>query len=112
MEKFKFFKEVFASNDGISLEQYFNPPFKTLGEFVTVVLNNAFYLAGFLFLILLIAGALSFIIGAGNQNPEKLEKSKKTITWALIGFLIVISAYFIMQIIQVITKVNILGPPA
>ena len=48
-------------------------------------------------LLIIIAG---IIIMTSGGNPEKLDKGKKMLKWTLIGFAIVVSASFIVDLIQ------------
>lgn len=49
-----------------------------------------------------------FIIGAGSNDPKKSAQGQTLVADALIGFAVVILAYFIVQIIEVVTGLNIL----
>lgn len=80
--------------------------FQTIGGFVSAVLPNVFIISGIILLLLLLFGGLTTIINA--DNPEAQDKGKQAITSALIGFLIIFASYWIIQIIQVLTGVNIL----
>lgn len=82
------------------------PAFQTIGGFVSAVLPNVFIIAGVILLLLLLFGGLTTIIG--GDNPEAQDKGKQAITSALIGFVIIFASYWIIQIIQVLTGVNIL----
>jgi hypothetical protein len=84
--------------------------FPTIGSLISVILKNSITLAGIIFLVLLIFGGLTFIIGAGSDDSKKAGQGKAAITNALIGFAVVLLAYFIVQIIEVITGINILNP--
>jgi hypothetical protein len=80
-----------------------------IGQLVSIIVSNAMILAGIILLFLIIAGGIGMIAGAGSNNPEQLEKGKKAITAAVIGFVIVFTAYWIVQLISKLTGVNILG---
>lgn len=82
------------------------PAFQTIGGFISAVLPNVFILSGIILLLLLLFGGLMTIINAGN--PEAQDKGKQAITSALIGFVIIFASYWIIQIIQVLTGINIL----
>lgn len=86
------------------VEQY-----KTLGGIVSIFLKNAFIIAGILLFFLLLFGGFGIIIGAGGGDPKKTAQGQQAVTSALIGFLIIFASYWIIQIIQVLTGVNILG---
>jgi hypothetical protein len=83
--------------------------YSNFGVLVTLILKNSLVIAGIILLGLLIFGGLTFIINAGGGESKKADQGKQAITSALIGFAVVFSAYFIIQIIQVITGLNILG---
>lgn len=78
-----------------------------ISTLVTIILKNSLTIAGIILLALLIFGGLSYIIGAGG-DPKKAEQAQGVITSSLIGFAVVLTAYFIIQIIEVITGVNII----
>jgi len=84
--------------------------FPTVGSLLSVILKNSLTLIGIIMLVLLISGGLMFIIGAGSNDSKKSAQAKSLITDALIGFAVVFLAYLIIQIIQVITGLNILNP--
>ena len=50
-----------------------------------------------------------FIIGAGNQDQKKAAQGKTIITDALIGFVVTLLAYSIVQIVEVVTGLKILN---
>ena len=82
-----------------------------MADFVSVILFNAIAIASIILLFLLVFGGISMIIGAGQSNPESTAKGKKAITSALIGFLIIFTAYWIIQIVGRIAGLNIIDPP-
>lgn len=82
--------------------------YATLGGFISSVLPNVYILAGIILLFLLLFGGLTIIIG--GDNPEAQDKGKQALTAALIGFLLIFASFWIIQIIQVLTGINILKP--
>lgn len=80
--------------------------FTTIGDLVSVVVKNAFVLAGILCFILLILGGFNVIVSAGD--PKKAEKGKGAITGAVIGLLLVIGSFWIIQIINKLTGLTLL----
>ena len=70
-----------------------------IGSFVTVFLNVAFIGAGLILLFFFILGGIGMISSAGQDNPQKAEQAKKTITSAVIGFVIVFASYWIVKLI-------------
>lgn len=82
--------------------------FPTFGNLFSTILFNVYVIAGIIFLFLLIFGGLSLIIGAGSQNSDKMANGQKAITAAIGGFIVIFLSYFIIQVIEVITGVNII----
>jgi hypothetical protein len=70
-----------------------------IGSLVTLFLNIAFVLAGLILLFFFILGGIGMIGSAGQNDPQKAEQSKKTITSAVIGFVIVFASYWIVKLI-------------
>jgi len=81
-----------------------------LGQLVSIIISNAIVLAGIIMVFLLVVGGIGIISGAGQDSPDKAARGKQTVTFALIGFIIIFAAYWIVQIIETITGVNIFNP--
>lgn len=86
--------------------------YSNISQLINPLLKNSLTIAGIIFLALIIFGGIGMIAGAGNNDPKKAEQSKKTLTSAIIGFVVVFCAYFIIQIIEALTGVKILTPNA
>lgn len=89
----------------------FGPPFreiKDIGTLVSVILANIYVIAGVLLLIFIIMGGLGMIMGAGQNDPQKVAQGKKAVTTAIVGFLIIFASYWIIQLVELLTGVNIL----
>lgn len=84
---------------------------KTVGDLVSVFLSASFAIAGLIILFLFILAGYSFITGAGSGDSKKIQEGKNAITSAIIGFVIIISAYWIIRIIETITGSNFLTNP-
>lgn len=99
----------------INLESYFFPrtgnenlkSVDKLGTLVSTIASNAIIIAGLILLFFIVAGGIAYISSAGKNNPEGMEKGKKTIMSALIGFIVVFAAYWIVQLIGKITGIDI-----
>ena len=83
--------------------------YTSISPLVSSLLKNSLVVAGIILLCLLVFGGIMFIASAGSGDDKKASQSKSAITSALIGFAIVFSAYFIIQIITVLTGVQILN---
>ncbi len=59
------------------------------------VINMALGVMGALVLLMLVWGAIGYIMAAGN--PEKIKSSTKTIIWAAIGTLVVLASYILLN---------------
>lgn len=74
-------------------------PFTGVPATVSLFLNIAFTLAGIVLLFFFILGGIGLISGAGKNDPQKAEQSKKTITSAVVGFVVVFVAYWIVKLV-------------
>ena len=81
-----------------------------LGKLVSIILSNALVIAGIIMLFLMIGGGIAIISGAGKSNPETAARGRQAVTSAVIGFIIIFATYWIVQIAEIITGVNILNP--
>jgi hypothetical protein len=84
--------------------------FPTFGVLVTVILKNALMFAGVISFIFLVFGGFSVIMGAGGGDTKQLEKGRKAITGAVTGLVIVLFAYWFVQIIEKLTGLSLLNP--
>lgn len=100
----------------IDIGEKFGSPFgqvggKTLGDLISVILQAAFALASVIFIFLLVFGGISIIAGAGSENPEQAAKGKQAVSSALIGFVVVFAAYWIVRLIEEILGVRFITEP-
>lgn len=75
---------------------------------VSSFVAGAISVAGIILLFYLVSGGIGIISGAGQNDPQKLAQGKKAATTALIGFIIVLASYWIVQLIQQITGLQLL----
>lgn len=80
----------------------------TLGQYVTSIVTFAVVLAGLIAFLLFIGGGVMMIAGAGN--PQRQERGKAAIAAGVIGLALVVTAYWIVQIVEVLTGLNLLNP--
>ncbi len=71
------------------------------GRLISSLLPNVMIIAGLIFFGLIIMSGLKIITASGGSDPKQLAASRQQLFYGLIGFLIVVSAYFILQIISV-----------
>lgn len=79
----------------------------TPGEIVTRLLPYIFVIAGLLLLLYLVYAGFSYLTSAGD--PKAVQAAKGKITSALIGFLIVFVAYWIVQALGIILGITQVG---
>lgn len=79
----------------------------SLAVFINRALNIIFPLAGLALFVMIVWGGFEMLTGvAGKQG---LEAGKQRVTAAVIGFLLLFASYWIIQIVETITGVKILG---
>lgn len=87
-------------------ENLFDSKVNSPARLISTLLPNIYIFSGVILFFLIIFGG--FTIVTSGDNPEQTQKGTQAITWALIGFLIIVSSYWIIQIIEVITGIDIL----
>ena len=87
------------------------PDFKfktgTIGEIISSLLRYIFVLAGIILFIFLIISGFGLLTSGGD--PKKVEAAKGQLTSAVAGFLIIFVAYWLIQILEIVFGVAILG---
>lgn len=81
------------------LDPYFSNQIKldNPGDIASFIYKTILSVAGVVFLLLLLFGAFSYLLGAGNE--EKTGKAKKLMVDAVIGVALTASAYAIGQFV-------------
>jgi hypothetical protein len=80
-----------------------------VSSLVTLFLNIAFVLAGLVLLFFFILGGIGLMGSAGKSDPQAAEQAKKTLTSAVIGFVVVFASYWIVKLVgQLIGLPNII----
>lgn len=86
--------------------QTFSLAGKTPADVINAVIPIIFILAGIILLFILVFGGFTIFISAGN--PEKIKKGTGMITSALIGFLIIFAAYWIIELLEITFGIKVL----
>lgn len=88
--------------DPISASNYYKD---RLFPFFWTIIKNIYVLTGVVLFIMIVVGGVGMIANAGNS--EKQKQSSQTISSALMGYLIMFAAYWIVKIIEVLTGQSI-----
>ena len=72
--------------------------FVDLASLLTPLLNIIFFLAVFVTFYFLVWAAFSYVIARGQK--ENLAKARARITWAIIGLMVVLLAFFIAKFVS------------
>lgn len=72
----------------------------SFGQLISTALKFIFPLAGILLLIYLIFGGFSLMTSSGD--PKAISAARGRITSALLGFVIIFAAYWIVQLVGII----------
>jgi len=68
----------------------------TIGAVINRIVPFIFAAAGFILLLMIISAGFSFLTSVGN--PKGLEAGKKRLSNAILGFVIVFAAFWLVQI--------------
>lgn len=75
------------------------------GYWVSRLLQYSIVIAGIIFFLKLVSGGFSYLTSAGDS--AKIQAATKDITNALIGLILVVSVFFIKQILVVLFNIQI-----
>ncbi|MFA5932633.1 MAG: pilin [Microgenomates group bacterium] len=70
----------------------------TIGGIITPALEAVFLIASVLMFVWMVWGIFQYIFAGGEK--EKLAKARSRITWAIVGFIIVLLAFTLSRYIQ------------
>ena len=77
---------------------YSNPAF-----LINLIVRNLFVLAGIILFFLIIFAGFKFVTG----GKKGVESAKTMMTTAIVGFIIMFTAYWVVQIVKIVTGVEI-----
>lgn len=70
------------------------------GSLISALLPNIIIAVGLIFLVMIVFAGFKMVVGAGqNQSAQDAAKARSALTWSVVGFLIVVMAYFILEIV-------------
>lgn len=72
------------------------------------IINFMVLFAGIVCVFLIVFSGYKFIMSEGD--PEKVASARKTLTYAIAGFLFVLASFWLLNLIAVFTGVNRLAP--
>ncbi len=75
-----------------------------LNQLLNVLIPLIMLGGAFMFLIMMLRGALQWITAGGN--PENLTKAQKTITYAFFGLLIIFVSYLVVKLIGMVLNIQ------
>lgn len=71
----------------------------TLGSIIARAIPFVFAFAGIGLLLMLLASGFSFLTSAGDA--KKLESARQRLTYAIIGFIVIFTAYWVVQLVGI-----------
>lgn len=86
-------------SSGIPIRAIFSSP----AAMINLIVSNVFVLAGIVIFFLIIYAGFKFI----QEGTKGKEEAQKILTAAVTGAIVMFSAYWIVQIVQLLTGVNV-----
>jgi hypothetical protein len=86
-------------SSGVPISAIFNSP----AAMINLIVRNVFVLGGVVIFFLIIYAGFKFI----QEGTKGKEEAQKILTAAVTGAIVMFSAYWIVQIIEVLTGVNV-----
>lgn len=95
-----------AEINATTFPTYFPPAknFGSIGKIVSLILPTLLIGAGVIFFVMIVFAGFGYIQNSGN--PEALKKTQDLLKYALIGFFIVLLAYFVVKLLTEIFNIQ------
>lgn len=81
--------------------------YSTPADLINAILPNIYVFAGILLFIFIFAAGFKMVMNPDDKKA--VEDGKKAFFYAIGGFILLIASFWIMQIVGVLTGVNVLG---
>lgn len=78
----------------------------TFGAILTALLPYLYTASGIILFVMIIVGGFEMLFGAAE--PKSQESGKQKITSAAIGFILLFTSYWVIQIVQIVFGIQIL----
>ena len=102
----KFLSQLTVGGQPINVPTGSQADFKDLGAIVSRLLQYLFPLSGLILFAMIIISGFQMLTSAGN--PKSLEEAKQRLTWAIVGFVIIFTAFWLMKILEFLLGIKIL----
>jgi energy-converting hydrogenase Eha subunit B len=79
-----------------------------LGAFINNIVQMIMTVGGLIFFGLLVYGGIQYLTSGGNEDT--VESAQNTITYAVLGLVIIAAAWFIVKILETVLGIQILDP--
>ena len=79
-----------------------------LGTFINNIVQMAMTIGGLIFFGLLVYGGIQYLTSGGNEDA--VESAQNTLTYAILGLVIIAAAWFIVKILETVLGIQILDP--
>ena len=76
----------------------------TVGQIISALLPYIFGLAGFLILLYIVLGGYQVLVSQGD--PKQMAAGREKITYAIVGFIVIFTAYWLVQLIARILNIQ------
>ena len=76
----------------------------TVGDIISSLIPYIYGLAGFALLIFIVLGGYQVMVSRGD--PKQMAAGKEKITWAIVGFIILFTAYWIVRLVGEILNIQ------
>jgi len=101
-----------ATVHAVDISTIFGPAtggFTTVNALVNVITHNLLTVAGIIAFLGVVFAGIRMIQSAGDAKAQ--EQSQGALTAAVIGLLIILGAYFILEIAKVLVGFDFINPP-
>ncbi len=88
-------------------DNHFLSQFSDIGTLVSILLSNAIVVAGIILVFIIVFAGINMISGSGDA--QKVDQAKQVLTAGIIGFIVVVLAFFIVRLVESSLGVSILG---
>lgn len=95
---------VFLGRSDGGSQQTVGEVYSTPAVLINVIVTNIFVIAGVILFLLMIYSGYLFI----TKESKGIEEARSTLTTAIIGLVVMFSAFWVVQIVQIMTGISIL----
>lgn len=82
----------------------------SIADIANPIIQSIYILAGLIALAGFVYGGLMYALGSTQSESPRIEAGKRALTWSIIGLVVLIGIFWLVQLLEIFLGISILKP--